>query len=50
MKALMAMQGVPCGACRLPLRTLDTVEQAALRRDLEALPIATSLFTTWSAS
>jgi N-acetylneuraminate lyase len=50
MKALLAMQGVPCGACRLPLRTLDAAEQAALRRDLETLPIATDLFTTWSAS
>ena len=50
MKALLAMQGVPCGACRLPLRTLDANEQAALRRDLEALPISTELFSTWSAS
>jgi N-acetylneuraminate lyase len=50
MKALLAMQGVPCGACRLPLRTLDAAEQAALRRDLEALPIANDLFATWIAS
>ena len=50
MKALLAMQGVPCGACRLPLRTLDASEMAALRRDLEALPIANDLFSTWSAS
>lgn len=50
MKAVLAMQGVPCGPCRLPLRTLDPGEQAALRRDLEALPIATELFSTWSSS
>ncbi len=50
MKALLAMQGVPCGACRLPLRSLDEAEQAALRRDLEALPIANHLFSAWSAS
>jgi len=48
MKALLAMQGVPCGACRLPLRTLDATGLAALRRDLEALPIGTELFSTWS--
>lgn len=49
LKALLAMQGVSCGPCRLPLCTLATAERDALRRDLETLPIAAELFGAWAS-
>lgn len=37
LKGLMEIIGIPCGPCRLPLRTLSREQQAALRKDVLAL-------------
>jgi N-acetylneuraminate lyase len=47
MKALLGLQNVPCGPCRLPLRTLSAAETESLRADLAALPIGDALLTGW---
>jgi N-acetylneuraminate lyase len=37
LKSVMELVGVPCGPCRLPLRTLSPEQQQSLRKDIVAL-------------
>jgi N-acetylneuraminate lyase len=37
LKAMMQWVGVDCGPCRMPLSTLDAVQQAQLRHELECI-------------
>lgn len=43
LRELLALQGVPCGPCRAPLRPLDDGERRRLRADLLALDGAADL-------
>lgn len=36
-KAIMDLMGIPCGPCRLPIRSLDAVEKERLRAELTAM-------------
>ncbi|PHN05922.1 dihydrodipicolinate synthase family protein [Flavilitoribacter nigricans] len=36
-KAIMNLVGIPCGPCRLPIRSLDTEEMERLNRDLQTM-------------